>query len=143
MIRLACILALLAASLTAARNLDIYVIDVEGGKSVLVVSPSGQSMVIDAGWPASNNRQASTERIVDAVRAAGLKRIDYLVISHFDIDHIGDVPQLVSKIPVGHIFDHGDMQTTNAPATERFAAYKTVRDKIGHTVDRKSTRLNS
>src|SRR5580765_2999318 len=134
MIKLACILALIAGSLAAAKSLDIYVIDVEGGKAVLVVSPTGQSMLIDAGWPASNNRQASTERIVEAAKAAGLKRIDYLVITHFDTDHIGDVPALVTRIPVGHIFDHGDFQTSNAQAMQRFASYAAVRDRIGHTV---------
>jgi hypothetical protein len=45
---------------------------VEGGQSVLLVSPSGQSMLFDVGWPAFNNRSASTERIVEAVQAAGL-----------------------------------------------------------------------
>ena len=134
LIRATCLLALLATSLTAAKNLDIYVIDVEGGKAVLLVSPTGQSMLIDAGWPASNNRTASTDRIVEAARVAGLKRIDYLVITHFDIDHIGDVPDLVSKIPVGHIFDHGDLQTSNTQAMQRFASYAAVRDRIGHTV---------
>ena len=139
LIRVTCILAFLAASLTAAKNLEIYVIDVEGGKAVLVVSPTGQSMLIDAGWPASNSRQASTERIVEAAKAAGLKRIDYLVITHFDIDHIGDVPELATKIPVGHVFDHGDYQTSNAQAMQRFAAYAAVRDKIGHTVYERAT----
>lgn len=142
MIKLACILALSAASLTAAaRNLEIYVIDVEGGKAVLVLSPTGQSMLIDAGWPASNSRQASTERIVEAAKAAGLQRIDYLVITHFDLDHIGDVPELATKIPVGHVFDHGDYQTSNAQAMQRFAAYAAVRDKIGHTVLRAGDRI--
>jgi beta-lactamase superfamily II metal-dependent hydrolase len=142
MIKLACVLAFFAVTLTAAeRNLEIYVIDVEGGKAVLVVSPTGQSMLIDAGWPASNNRQASTERIVEAARAAGLKRIDYLVITHFDLDHIGDVPELVTKIPVGHVFDHGDLQSPNAQAMQRFAAYAAVRDKIGHTVLRAGDRI--
>ncbi|MDQ6701413.1 MAG: MBL fold metallo-hydrolase [Acidobacteriota bacterium] len=128
LIRFACLLVLAAASLTA-KNLDIYVIDVEGGKSVLLVSPSGQSMLFDTGWPASNNRRASTERIVEVAKAAGLKRIDLLVISHYDIDHMGDVPALVAKIPVGRIFDHGGSQTN-----PRFEAYAAVRDKIGHTV---------
>ena len=128
LIRLACLLALATASL-AGKNLDIYVIDVEGGKSVLLVAPSGQSMLFDAGWPASNNRSASTDRIVEAVKAAGLKRIDLLVISHFDIDHIGDVAALALKVPVGRIFDHGGSQTN-----PRFSAYAAVRDKIGHTV---------
>jgi len=132
--RLACLLLLFASTLTAAKNLEIYVIDVEGGKSVLFVAPSGQSMLFDAGWPASGTRQASNDRIVDAVHAAGLKRIDYLVISHFDIDHIGDVPALIAKVPVGHIFDHGDYKTTNAQARQRFDAYVSVREKVGHTV---------
>ena len=132
--RLACLWALLAASLAAAPNLEIYVIDVEGGKSVLLVSPSGQSMLFDAGWPAANNRLASTERIVEAVAAAGLRRIDFLVISHFDLDHLGDVPLLAAKVPIEHIFDHGEYLTTNPQAAERFAAYDALRDKIGHTV---------
>src|SRR3954453_19525127 len=116
MLRLFCLLALFAVSLTAARNLEIYVIDVEGGKSVLLVSPSGESMLFDAGWPARNNGPSSVARIVEVAHAAGLKRIDSLVISHFDVDHMGDVPELVSKFPVGHIFDHGEVQTTPANA---------------------------
>ncbi len=128
LVRFLFLVAFTAASM-AAKNLDIYVIDVEGGKSLLLVSPSGESMLFDAGWPASNNRQASTDRIVEGVRAAGLKRIDFLVISHFDIDHIGDVAALVAKVPVGRVFDHGGSQTN-----PRFAAYAAVRDKIGHTV---------
>jgi beta-lactamase superfamily II metal-dependent hydrolase len=134
MTRIVCLLALLAASLNAAPNLEIYVIDVEGGKSVLLVSPSGQSMLFDAGWPAANNRLASTERIVEAVEAAGLRRIDFLVISHFDIDHIGDITLLAAKVPIEHIYDHGEYLTTNPQAAERFAAYAAMRDKIGHTV---------
>src|SRR5260370_8649179 len=95
------------------------------------MSPSGQSMRFDAGWPASPNRQASTDRIVEAARTAGLKRIDYLVISHYDIDHIGDVPQLVAKFPVGHIFDHGDYQTSNAQARHPFEPYPPVPHNAG------------
>ena len=101
---------LLVSPLPAAKTLDFYTIDVEGGKSVLIVSPSGESMLFDAGWPQSANREASVDRIVETVKAAGLKQIDYLVISHFDVDHLGDVPQLVSKIPVRHIYDHGEFQ---------------------------------
>src|SRR5258708_4513886 len=114
--RIACLLALFTASLTAAPHLELYFIHGEGGKSGLLVSPSGQSMLFDVGWPASTNRVASTERIVEAVQAAGLKRIDFLVISHFDVDHMGVLPQLVAKIPVGRIFDHGDYQISNPQA---------------------------
>jgi beta-lactamase superfamily II metal-dependent hydrolase len=115
-----------ASTLTAAKNLEIYFIDAEGGKAVLLVSPSGQSMLFDAGWPARNNTPASVDRIVEAAQAAGLKKIDHVVISHFDIDHIGDVPLLASRIPIGHLYDHGDSQTTPA-------GYAAFRAKTPHT----------
>jgi competence protein ComEC len=144
----ALLLTFLASALAAANKLDIYTIDVEGGKSVLFVSPSGESLLIDAGWPATGRWLPSLDRIVDAVKAAGLKRIDHLVISHFDIDHIGDVPALEAKVPIGHIYDHGDMQfpapgpnqkSQKAPPKgpdprDRFTAYDAVRQKVGHTV---------
>lgn len=113
----------------AARDLDIVLIDVEGGKAVLLVSPSGESMLIDAGWPVWRGGPSSTAVIVEAARAAGVRRIDRLVITHYDIDHFGDIPELVSQIPVGHIYDRGDFKST-----ERFEAYKVLRQKIGHTV---------
>ncbi len=122
MIRLVCLWLLLAVSLPAAKKLEIYVIDVEGGKSVLFVSPAGESMLFDVGWP------NSTERIVEAAKAAGLKRIDHLVISHYDIDHVGDVAKLLAAFPVGHVYDHGD-----APKNPRFAAYSAARNTLPHT----------
>src|SRR4051812_41691392 len=97
-----------ATSKGAEKTLDIYTIDVEGGKSVLIISPSGESLLFDVGWPQGTNRDASTEQIVDAVQHAGLKQIDYLVISHFDVDHMGDVPALAGRIPIRHLIDHGE-----------------------------------
>ena len=95
-------------------------------------------MLFDAGWPASGNREASTDRIVAALKGAGLKQLDYLVISHFDVDHLGDVPALAARFPIRHILDHGEPQCPAArrqsAASERFNAYDEVRRKIGHTV---------
>ena len=96
------ILILLAVSMaSAAKTLDVYVIDVDGGKSVLIVTPVGESMLIDVGWPASATREASTDRIVEAAKSAGLDHIDYLVISHYDVDHIGDRIQEVARSTEG------------------------------------------
>ncbi len=131
--KLLSLFALLLASTLAAKSLDVYTIDVEGGKAVLFVAPSGESMLIDAGWPQLPNREASTNRIVEAVKAAGLKQIDHLVISHFDGDHLGDVPQLASRIPIRHIYDHGAFQPPDR-INDRFKAYAELRQKIGHTV---------
>jgi competence protein ComEC len=124
------------SALPAAKTLDFYTIDVEGGKAVLIVSPSGESMLFDVGWPALPDREASVDRIVETVKAAGLKQIDFLVISHFDLDHMGDVPQLVAKIPVRRIYDHGEFQPAPGAegAPQRFKAYDEVRRGIGHTV---------
>lgn len=129
------LLAVALANACVAQTLDIYTIDVEGGKAVLTVSPSGESMLVDAGWPAFRQREVSTERIVAAAKAAGLERIDYLLISHYDIDHIGDVPALVDAFPIGHILDHGEIHPGMGDRNkEIFNAYAAVRDKVGHTV---------
>jgi competence protein ComEC len=87
------------------RNLDIYWIDVEGGAATLIVSPSGESMLIDTGW-AMDGRDA--KRLYAAAQQAGLKKIDYLVISHFHADHVGGLAEFSKMIPVGRFFDHGD-----------------------------------
>ena len=95
-------------------------------------------MLFDAGWPGSGNRAASTDRIVVTLQGAGLKQLDYLVISHFDVDHIGDVPALAARFPIRHVMDHGEPQyppgSVNSQARDRFSAYDEVRRKIGHTV---------
>lgn len=126
------LLTLLFLTGAAAQTLTFYTIDVEGGKSVLVVSPAGESMLLDAGWPKAGNREASTERIVAALNGAGVKQLDYLVISHFDIDHLGDVPALAARIPIRRILDHG--QPSPSTDRSRFRAYDELRQKIGHTV---------
>jgi len=123
----------------AAQTLDVYVIDVEGGKSVLLVSPSGESMLFDAGWPGSNGRDVN--RIVAATQAAGVKQIDYLVISHYDVDHLGDVPLLVSKIPVKHFVDHGPLAATRGDFPARYNPYAAVRDKGEYTVAKPGERI--
>ena len=116
----------------ASKTLDVHLIDVEGGKALLIVTQAGESMLIDAGWAGSNTREASTDRILEAAQAAGLKQIDYLVISHYDGDHLGDVPKLAAKIPIRHLVDHGAYISTNAAALQRFAEYTELYKTIDH-----------
>src|SRR5204863_9471465 len=65
-------LATLFAAIAPAAKMDVHLIDVEGGKSLLVVSPTGESLLIDVGWPTSPQRDASTDRIVEAIKSVGL-----------------------------------------------------------------------
>src|SRR5689334_14220024 len=89
----------------AQGKLRVYFIDVEGGQSTLFVTPAGKSLLIDTGWPDNNFRDA--DRIAAAAKSAGLSRIDNVLITHYHDDHVGGVPQLVQRIPVGTFFVHG------------------------------------
>jgi beta-lactamase superfamily II metal-dependent hydrolase len=114
---------LLAASASAQKGLRIYPIDVEGGQSTLFVTPAGESLLVDAGWPQSIHPDA--DRIAAVVRTAGVKKIDYLWVTHFHVDHVGGVPDLVAKIPVETFVDHGpnrEVSTAAAASNSRFAA---------------------
>lgn len=125
------LLALAAATtLPAAKNLEIYFIDVEGGQSTLFVAPSGESLLIDTGWPGNNSRDAN--RIAAAAKHAGVKTINFLLITHFHMDHVGGVPQLCEKMPVRTFIDHGEDVEHDQQAKELYAAYAEYRAKGQH-----------
>jgi competence protein ComEC len=120
-----------AAILPAARkNLEVFFIDVEGGQATLVVAPSGESMLIDTGWAGFNNRDA--DRIVAAAKAAGVKKIDWLVVTHYHSDHVGGVPQLAAKMPVVTFVDHGANTESGKNADVLWNAYLDFRNKGKH-----------
>jgi competence protein ComEC len=104
-----------------AHRLLIYSIDVEGGQSTLLVSPSGASLLIDTGWAAVNGRDA--ERIQQAMRDAGITRLDHVLITHFHTDHVGGVPELVKRVKVGEFIDHGENREDSDITRHDYAAY--------------------
>lgn len=103
------------------KPLQIYSIDVEGGQATLIVAPSGQSLLVDAGWPGFDGRDAG--RIVAAAKLAHIKQIDYLVITHYHRDHVGGVPQLVERMKIGTFVDHGPNQEDSDVTRQDYAAY--------------------
>ena len=108
-----------------AGKLQIYFVDVEGGQATLFITPSGKSLLIDTGWPEHGGRDA--DRIAAVVKDAGLKRIDFLLITHYHDDHVGGVPQLVARVPVGTFIDHGpNRETDNVGTAKNYAAYQRI-----------------
>ena len=115
--------AVFPAILPAAQKpLEIFFIDVEGGQSTLFVTPAGQSLLIDTGWGYNGFRDAN--RIVAAAKLAHIKKIDYVVITHYHADHVGGVPQLVQKMPVGTFVDHGPDRETSKQSQTLYSEYQ-------------------
>jgi competence protein ComEC len=128
-----------AAAGASPRTLDIYFIDVEGGQSTLVVSPDKQSLLIDAGYAGNDGRDR--DRVLAAVRDAGLSRIDYLLVTHFHSDHVGGVPDVASRLPIGTFVDYGEPSGADENALPPFKAYASARQKGAHLVPKPGDRL--
>jgi beta-lactamase superfamily II metal-dependent hydrolase len=104
------------------------VIDVEGGGATLVVAPSGQSMLIDSGSPGPAAERDSA-RIGEAMRAAGLTKINYLFTTHYDGDHVGGAPAANAVAHFDRFFDHGEMDPKweqNRAGEDRYHAYLAI-----------------
>lgn len=98
---------LLALTLTVSardKTLDIYWIDSEGGGSTLIVTPEGESVLIDTGNPGGRDPQR-IQKV--ATEVAGLTRIDHVVITHFHVDHFGGLAELAALMPIGTLYDKG------------------------------------
>jgi competence protein ComEC len=108
----------------ARRTLDFYFLDSEGGAATLIVTPAGESVLIDAGWGEVNGRDA--RRIQQAMQEAGITAIDHLVASHYHQDHYGGVPDFARLVPVKHFYDHGKMtaMSEDPKFAERYGAYQ-------------------
>ena len=102
---------------------DIYVVDVEGGEATLFVSPTGESLLVDTGWPGFDGRDA--DRILAVAQRAGIKQIDHLVVTHYHADHVGGAAQLASRLPIRHFIDRGPNASDDEKAA--YEAYAPVR----------------
>jgi competence protein ComEC len=123
LIAVCCAFGAAATSMDDEKPLRIFFLDVEGGQATLFVTPDGESLLIDTGWPNNNGRDA--DRIVGAAKQAGLTRINYVLITHYHVDHVGGLPQLAARIPVDTVIDHGENREPGDTSTlQSWKAYR-------------------
>jgi competence protein ComEC len=130
----------LGATTRASKDLKIIAVDVEGGAAVLFVTPEGKSLLIDTGWPPGIGgprpvpgapppapMPSSADRIAAAAASLGVSKIDYLLLTHYHVDHLGGLEALLAKLPVGTFIDHGPNREEPPPnATPRQLAFATA-----------------
>jgi len=132
--------AALVVSLSAGQRgptLDIYVVDTEGGKAALYVTPSGEAVLIDTG----NHGGRDAGRIMEAVTDARLTQIDYLVSTHYHLDHVGGMLDLARRVPIRHFIDHGPSVEEREQVEGFQAAYAALRAGASHQIVKPGDRL--
>lgn len=108
-------------------RLDIYFIDVEGGAATVIVTPEGESMLIDSGYPDNGGRDLN--RILAVLKdVAKLDHLDHAVVSHWHLDHFGNHAALAAKFPVKNFWDRGipDMLEEDPGFGDRVAPYRSA-----------------
>jgi len=119
----------------ADGHLDFYFIDVEGGAATLIVTPAGESILIDSGYPDNSGRDL--QRILTVVKdVAGLKKIDHAAVTHWHLDHYGNHASLAGSIPIGSFWDRGipDVLDEDKDFAERIAKYKAACNNQSQTL---------
>jgi competence protein ComEC len=114
--------------------------DAEGGAASLFVDPAGNSLLVDTGWgtnapqnatPGAASPPPTADRILAAAARLGLRKIDYMLITHYHADHVGGVLDVLAKIPVGTFIDHGPNRETTASVESSYSRYVTA--TAGHS----------
>jgi beta-lactamase superfamily II metal-dependent hydrolase len=108
-------------------TLLIEAIDVEGGGATMYITPEHRSLLIDTGWPVGIGAKdpSSAQRIIASARRHGLSKLDYVLITHYHVDHVGGIAELLSQFPVGAILDHGPNREIPKPdSPPAFAAFQ-------------------
>jgi competence protein ComEC len=124
-----------AAPPASSEELLLAVLDVGQGDSIFVRSPSGETMLVDAG----NSRADVEEVIIPYLTRLGISRLDFLVLTHPDQDHVGGMPVLLQAIDVGSFVDPVQPGTTNRAYAQtltlvRDRQIKAIRARKGRTV---------
>jgi beta-lactamase superfamily II metal-dependent hydrolase len=119
------------------KTLDIYVADTEGGKAALFVSPTGQTVLVDTGFPGARD----ADRITAMLAEAGIKQIDYLLSTHYHLDHVGGLQEIAKRLPILTYVDHGETLEAREQVQGFQAAYAQLYGAAKHMVAKPGDRL--
>ena len=134
----ACAFLLASNWLFAGANdgrLDIYFVDVEGGAATILVTPEGESTLIDSGYPDNGGRDR--DRILSVLKdVAKLDHLDHAVVSHWHLDHFGNHAAIAAQFKVVHFWDRGipDMLQEDPGFVDRVASYRSASQNQSKTL---------
>lgn len=91
-------------SLQGRGSVEVMMIDVGQGDAIAVRGPNGGWVLVDAG-PPGRDRDPGAHPVVRALRARGVRRLEALVLTHADLDHIGGAVAVLESFEVGAVYD--------------------------------------
>lgn len=112
------------------RPLKVVFLDVGQGDSTFIQTPKGKTILIDAGDRKRDFRTGrvvfdAAERVVlPALRSWGINKLDLIITTHFDRDHVGGVPMLLSELPVGSVMDNGRSSAAFPPYLQGISRHR-------------------
>ena len=90
----------------ATKELKVHFLDVGQGDSILIQAPGGKNMLVDGGT------KGQGAKVVSFLKSKGVKRLDYVVATHPDADHIGGLIAVLNAFPVTNFIDSGHVHTS-------------------------------
>ena len=86
------------------KNLEIHFLDVGQGDSCFIITPNHKTILIDGGGSTSNTFDVGKDTLIPYLLDKGYTKLDYILISHFDQDHVGGILPILEEFKVGQVF---------------------------------------
>lgn len=91
---------------TAGHDMRVHFIDVGQGDSILIESPNGKTMLVDGGV------KGAGQQVVSYLRELGVSKLDIVVATHPDADHIGGLIPVLNSMTIEQFYDSGKVHTS-------------------------------
>jgi beta-lactamase superfamily II metal-dependent hydrolase len=116
---------------SAQAPIDVYWVDVEGGAATFIVTPGKQVLLADTGFPGARDGERVLRVLREQIHASA---IDYLIVTHYHLDHVGNVPYLAARVPIKTFVDHGASVEPGNDAEYLKLAQRRLTVKAGDTL---------